>query len=102
MVGRNETQAREAEPVAQPEPEVPLRLLVGTLVRQIESVGPPYPIRLVSDEGRMIAYVDFSGIFIEDLSPYLNQRVYLRGQLAPVRQRSRDLVIFVRDIQLTY
>lgn len=101
IVSRNQTQAREANPVTVPEPDVPLRLLVGKLVRQIEPGGPGYPIRLLSDEGHMIAYVDFSGIFIQDLSPYLNQRVYLRGQIAPIGLRSRDLVIHVRDIQVT-
>lgn len=85
MVSPAHTQAREAETFTPPEPDAPLRLLVGTLVREIDSSSRAYPIRLYSAEGRLITYVDFSGMFIEDLSPYLDQRVYLRGQIAPAQ-----------------
>lgn len=102
MVSPAQTQAREAETLAIPEPDAPLRLLVGTLVREIDSSSRAYPIRLYSAEGRLIAYVDFSGMFVEELSPYLDQRVYLRGQIAPAKPNSRDLVMFVQDIQLSH
>lgn len=101
MVGRAETQAREADKSELPEPDKALRELRGILVREIEPEGPSYPVRLRSPEGRLIAYVDFSGIFIEDLEPYLDQRVVLRGQVAPVQQGDKDLVIFTHEIELT-
>lgn len=100
IVSPDQTQAREMDPGDAPPADKTTRLLVGRLIRKIESVAPDYPIRLHSDEGRLIAYVDFSGYFIEDLSPYLNQRVYLRGRLAPKRANSRELVLFVDDIQI--
>ncbi len=101
MVGPAETQAREVVTSSMPEPDRPLRTLTGTLAREIEAEGPAYPIRLRSPEGRLIAYVDFSGIFIEDLDPYLNQRVALRGQIAPVQPNSRELVIFAHELEFT-
>lgn len=99
MVGPAETQAREI-PTGAPESDKPLRLLTGTLVREITTVGPAYPIRLRSPEGRLIAYVDFSGIFIEDFKPYLNQRVFLRGQIFPLKPNDSQLVIFAEEIRL--
>ena len=100
MVSPMQTQAREAAAEANPPTDQPLRFLVGELVREIESTEPDYPIRLRSEEGRLIAYVDFSGYFVEDLSPYLNERVYLRGHLFRARANSDKLILFVRDIQL--
>lgn len=100
MVSPDQTQAREANAEAVPPSDQPLRLLVGTLIRKIETTEPAYPIRLQSDEGRLIAYVDFSGYFIEDLSPYLDQRVYLRGHLMQAPSNDRELVLFVRNIQI--
>lgn len=100
MVSPLQTQAREASRQEKLPSDQPLRLLVGTLVRKIETANPAHPIRLRSAEGRLIAYVDFSGYFIEDLSPYLNERVYLRGHLAKSRSNSDELIIFVRDIQI--
>lgn len=99
MVSPAETQAREATPET-PESDKPLRLLTGTLVREITTDGPAYPVRLRSPEGRLIAYVDFSGIFIEDLKPYLDQRVFLRGQIFPVQTNNSQLVIFAQEIRL--
>ncbi|MGB1127653.1 MAG: hypothetical protein ACPG3X_04705 [Opitutales bacterium] len=99
MVGPAQTQAREAMPAA-PDSDKPLRLLTGILVRQITSEGPAYPIRLESPEGRLIAYVDFSGIFIKDLKPFLGQRVFLRGQIFPVKANDSQLVIFAEKIHL--
>jgi hypothetical protein len=100
MVSPLQTQAREAADGETPPTDQPLRLLVGQLVREIESTEPDYPIRLRSEEGRLIAYVDFSGYFVEDLSPYLNERVYLRGHLFQARSDSDKLILFVRNIQL--
>jgi len=100
MVSPDQTQAREAAAEEAPPTDKPVRLLVGNLVREIDSTDPAYPVRLRSEQGRLIAYVDFSGFFIDDLSPYLDERVYLRGHLRPVRPTSRELVIFVRDIQI--
>lgn len=100
MVSPDQTQAREADAKEAPPSDKPLRLLVGTLIREIETTEPAYPIRLQSDEGRLIAYVDFSGYFIEDLSPYLDQRVYLRGHLMQAPSNDGELVLFVRNIQI--
>ncbi|MFU8849140.1 MAG: hypothetical protein ACNA77_10560 [Opitutales bacterium] len=100
IVSPEQTQAREANLDEAPPADQATRLLVGRLVRKIDSAAPDYPIRLHADEGRLIAYVDFSGYFIEDLSPYLNQRVHLGGRLAAVRANSRKLVLYVDDIQI--
>lgn len=100
MVSPLQTQAREAGSQEKLPTDQPLRLLVGTLVRKIETAGPDYSIRLRSSAGRLIAYVDFSAYYIEDIGPYLNERVYLRGHLAPLRSDSNELVILVQDIQI--
>lgn len=102
IVSPGDTQARESSEKNIPEPEGPLRLLTGTLVREIDTVDPEYPIRLRSPDGRLIAYLDFSGIFIDDLTPYIDQRVFLRGHLTTVQPNSKDLVLHVRKIQLGY
>ncbi|MEO0508386.1 MAG: hypothetical protein AAF065_00830 [Verrucomicrobiota bacterium] len=99
MVGPEETQVGEKSK-STPESDKALRLLTGILVREITAEGPTYPVRLRSPDGRLIAYVDFSGIFIEDLNPFLKQRVYLRGQIFPVKPNDSQLVIFAKEIQL--
>jgi hypothetical protein len=99
MVGPAQTQAREAQ-TSKPESEKPLRLLTGILVREINRDGPAYPIRLKSPEGRLIAYVDFSAIFVPDLDPFLGQRVYLRGQIFPLKPNDSQLVIYAEEIRL--
>jgi hypothetical protein len=99
MVGPAETQAREA---VDPEPSAnsePARRLTGVLVREINKDGPAYPIRLRSPEGRLIAYVDLSALFISDLSPFIGQPVNLVGELRPLRPNTRELVILAREIR---
>lgn len=98
VVTPSNTQARESTPVLKPA-KTP-RLLTGQLVREIAAEGPAYPVRLKSPEGRLIAYVDFSGIFISDLSPYIDQKVYLRGEVHPLSESNSQLVIYVQDIRL--
>jgi hypothetical protein len=98
MVTPDQTQAREAAPDFGPA-KAP-RLLTGTLVREVRTGGADYPIRLRSPEGRLIAYVDLSGIYIADLSPYLNQKVYLRGQIHPLPGASSQLVMLAEEIRL--
>lgn len=97
VVTPSNTQARESTPEQKPA-KAP-RLLTGMLVREISAKGP-YPIRLKSPEGRLIAYVDFSGMFIPDLSPYISQKVYLRGEVHPLKGDSSKLVIYAEDIRL--
>lgn len=97
MVSTANTQARETRKKT-PAADQPHRLLTGTLVREIENRGAAYPLRLESADGRLIAYVDMSGIFISDLSAYLDQRVVLRGQIGKVKRGSHDLVIYVHQI----
>ena len=98
VVSPEDTQAREAQTRTPPEADQPHRVLTGILVRDLGAPQRSYPIRLNAPDGRMIAYVDLSGIFIEDLSLFLNQRVMLRGQIVRADPNSRDLVIFVHQI----
>jgi len=98
MVSPDQTQAREASPDLGPA-KTP-RLLTGTLTREINVTGPTYPIRLKSPEGRLIAYVDFSGIYISDLAPYLRQKVYVSGQIYPLPNNSAQLVILAESLRL--
>ncbi|TVP76338.1 MAG: hypothetical protein EA353_12215 [Puniceicoccaceae bacterium] len=98
MVTPDETQAREAAPDLGPA-KAP-RLLTGQLVREIETTGPAYPIRLKSQEGRLIAYVDLSGIYLSDLSPYLNERVFIRGQIHPLPNAPAQVVILAESLRL--
>lgn len=98
IVSPDQTQAREATPDTRPA-KAP-RLLTGTLQRQLDKAGPNYPIRLRSPEGRLIAYVDLSGIYISDLSPYLDQKVYIRGQIYPLPDTPGQLVILAESLRL--
>lgn len=98
IVTPGQTQAREAAPDLRP--TKPPRLLTGMLKREIHVSGPGYPVRLKSPEGRLIAYVDFSGIYISDLTPYLDQKVYLRGQIHPIPETNAQLVILAEEIRL--
>lgn len=99
MVPSDQTQAREELPELCPD-QTP-RLLTGRLGRQILTEGPSYPIRLRSDEGRLIAYVDLSTIFLEDISPFLDERVFLRGQVHPLPGSSHQHVILVEEIRIS-
>lgn len=99
VVNQQNTQAREAtSPIG---PAKTPRLLTGQLIRQIEVDGPGYPIRLKSPEGRLIAFVDLSGIYLPDLDPYLGQKVYLRGQIHPLPNTSGQLVILAETLRLS-
>lgn len=101
MVGPSETQAREKNTNTEaPDADQPSRRLTGVLVREIREDGPAYPIRLRSPEGRLIAFVDFSEIFINDLGPFINSQVDLRGPIQPLRPGDRRLVMFAREIEL--
>ena len=99
MVTPDHTQAREDTPDLSPA-KTP-RLLTGKLARQIEVDGPGYPIRLKSPEGRLIAFVDLSRIYLPDLGPYLGQKVYLRGQVHPLPNSSGQLVILAETLRLS-
>ncbi len=99
MVDPAETQAREPAAIEPPAPDQPLRRLTGILVREIDEEGPAYPIRLHSPEGRLIAFVDLSELFIRDLGPFLGQPVELRGPLLPLSPTNRQLVIFARELR---
>jgi len=98
MVSPDQTQAREASPDLGPA-KTP-RLLTGQLLREINASGPGYPVRLKSPEGRLIAYVDFSSIYISDLAPYLGQKVYIRGQIYPLPDTPAQLVILAESLRL--
>jgi hypothetical protein len=79
----------------------PIRILTGKLVREIHNFGPRYPIRLKAASGQRVAYVDMSRIFINDLRPYLDKTVYIRGEVQPIVPGSRNLVILARTIRIT-
>lgn len=98
MVTPAQTQAREAAPELGPA-KAP-RLLTGILKQNLANDGAAYPIRLRSPEGRLVAYVDFSGIYISDLTPYLDQKVYVRGQIYPLPGSSSQLVILAESLRL--
>lgn len=100
MVGPGQTQSPEADALPAARSDDPLRLLTGMLVREIQSDSGSYPVQLRSPEGRFIAFVDFSDLFINDLTPFLDQRVFIRGQLSPLRLNNGQLVIFAREIRL--
>ena len=100
MVAPDQTQAREAARDLGPA-KTP-RLLAGQLVRQINVSGPGYPIRLKSPEGRLIAYVDLSKIYISDLTPYIDQKVYIRGQIHPLPNTNAQLVILADSLRLAH
>ena len=77
------------------------RLLSGVLVREINDQGPVYPIRLKSPEGRIIAFVDLSEIFVPDFSPFLKEKVYVRGPVYLLEDTSSQLVIVAQSIKVT-
>jgi hypothetical protein len=76
------------------------RTVEGQFVRVISRFGPRYPIRLLDDKKKRLAYVDLSKIFIRDLRPYLNQLVKINGQVRPLVPGSEELVIIARTLQL--
>ncbi|MEM8868575.1 MAG: hypothetical protein AAGC73_09940 [Verrucomicrobiota bacterium] len=78
----------------------PTRTLSGKLVREIRSYGPRYPLRLKSGNGKRVAYVDISGVFVSDLRPYLGQRVFISGEVRPVVPGSKELIIHARILRL--
>lgn len=98
MVTSEQTQARESAPDFGPA-KAP-RLLTGTLKQDLSNDGSAYPIRLRSPEGRFIAYVDFSSIYISDISPFLDQKVYLHGQVHPLPGYGGQLVILAEELRL--
>lgn len=98
MVSRHNTQARER--IVQEQVAKAPRLLSGRLVREIKTTGPYYPIRLRSPEGRLIAYVDFSKVYIDDLSPFIGKQVYVEGQIHPAPKMSHQLVIYAESLRI--
>lgn len=99
MVSSSETQPRNTPRQPETVSGSSVRQLNGTLVRRLSSFGPRYPIRLESESGKRIAYVDMSEIFISDLRPYLKQRVAIQGEVHPLVPGSNELVIVARTIR---
>ncbi|MFT4901863.1 MAG: hypothetical protein ACI81V_001141 [Lentimonas sp.] len=100
MVSPAETQARNTPRKPKIAAGSPVRQLNGKLERRISSFGPRYPIRLTSESGKRIAYVDMSYIFIHDLRPYLDTDVAIQGEVRPLVPGSKELVIVARSIRL--
>jgi hypothetical protein len=101
MVMPTEVQASEIPRSPEVIVGTPTRILTGKLVREIHNFGPRYPLRLKSSSGQRIAYVDMSRIFINDLRPYMDRKVYIRGEVHPIVPGSSDLVILARTIRIT-
>jgi hypothetical protein len=80
--------------------DLPLRNLVGTLVREMSHTGPRFPVRLKSATGQQTTYVDMTQLFINDLRPLLNKKVQIIGEVRPVVAGSQDLIIQARTIRL--
>lgn len=78
----------------------PTRTLEGHFVRVISRFGPRYPIRLLDEKNKRLAYVDLSNLFIRDLRPYLNNPVKISGEVRPLVPGSEELVIIARTLQL--
>lgn len=100
MVDPAQTQASEIDS-AEPKPDKAQRLLTGILIREIRSDGPAYSLHLQSPEGRFIAFVDLSEVFLSDLSPFIGQKVYISGQIHPLETDQSTLVIFAQSIRLS-
>lgn len=100
MVPEVETQAPKIPRKPDVPPGTPTRILTGKLVRKINSFGPRYPIRLESTSGKRIAYVDMSHLFVNDLRPYLNHEVFIRGEISPIVPGSGELVVLARSIRI--
>ncbi|MFP4069145.1 MAG: hypothetical protein ACLFVC_03095 [Opitutales bacterium] len=94
-----QTQARDTPIRPQAAAGTPTRRLSGTLVRKISNFGPAYPLRLRADNGRRLAYVDMTQLFITNLHPYLDQKVIIQGEIRPVAPGSKDIVIQAQSIR---
>ncbi len=101
VVEPSATSTRAAPRTPEAPQAMPTRTLVGKLIRRHSAFGPRYPLRLVSNSGSRIAYVDMSQVFISDLRPYLDQQVYISGEVHPLVPGSRELVILARTIRLS-
>lgn len=70
----------------------------GKLIREYGD-GAPYSLQLEANE-TPLTYVDISKVFINDLRPYLDQHVKIRGTLRPLVVGSETRVIEVQEIEL--
>ena len=94
-------QRAQAQPPRQPEPPAgtPMRSLAGTLVRERGSAdGPRFTLSLRRD-GRRLAYVDISRLFIRDLRPYLDEEVIVMGEVSSISPGGTQLVIHARTLR---
>lgn len=100
MTGVDDQQESELPQRPKLQADAPLRNLAGTLVREMSHTGPHFPVRLKSATGQQTAYVDMTHLFINDLRPWLNQKVQIIGEVRPVVAGSEDLIIQARTIRL--
>lgn len=75
--------------------------LSGTLIRGISQEVPRYALQLEDSTGTRLAYVDVSQMFIEDIRPYVNQSVYIHGEVHPVESGSQSHVIIARTLRIS-
>ncbi|MGJ8652280.1 MAG: hypothetical protein ACSHX8_03310 [Opitutaceae bacterium] len=75
--------------------------LSGTLIRGINQEAPRYALQLEDSNGAHIAYVDVSQMYIEDIRPYVNQLVYIHGEVQPIEPNSPNYAIIARTLRIS-
>jgi hypothetical protein len=98
MVTREHTRA-EASPQI-PAPEGSVRQLKGVLIQRPPTQRSPYTLQLQDQDGRFIAFVDLSGVYIAALDPFLGERVLLRGPLRALSANDQRLVLLASSLRL--
>jgi hypothetical protein len=98
MVAREHTRA-EASPQI-PAPEGSVRQLTGVLIQGPPTAASPYTLQLQAPDGRFIAFVDLSGVYIAALDPFLGERVLLRGPLRALSANDQRLVLLASSLRL--
>lgn len=100
MTEASERQISELPRTPQISHNSPVRKVHGILVRALTPSGTRYPLRLQTAEGKRIAYVDISQVFINDLRPFLSHPVQIIGEVRPIAPGSQDLIIQARTLRL--
>ncbi len=74
--------------------------LSGILIREIDNNAPRYALKLKNDLGQLVAYVDMSQLYLEEIRPYLDQNVYIHGEVNPIELNSQLPVITARTLRI--
>ncbi|MGC6424623.1 MAG: hypothetical protein ACON4O_06505 [Lentimonas sp.] len=81
-------------------PDARIYRLSGTLTRAIDTEAPRYSLHLHDMDGKRIAHVDVSQMYVENIRPYLDQKVSIHGELHLEEAVSSSLVIIARTIRI--